>query len=90
MMGHFMNNFYALKDKTELATPHAVDAISHVKADAKVLKYCLRKAKKGIIMNLLTCRQPTHIIAKHACEHGLGVFHLESGVSWSWVIPEYM
>ena len=90
MMGHFMNNFYALKMKTEVAVPHSVLITNRVKEDAKLHKTFLEKAQKGISMNLLTYRKPNHIIIGDACEHGLGAFNLESGVGWRWVIPEYL
>ena len=90
MMGHFMNNLYALKEKTEVAHPHSVLIPTRAKEDAKLHKVFLRKAQKGINMNLLTFRKPTHIIVGDACEHGLGAFHIESGVGWRWVIPEHL
>ena len=88
MMGHFMNNLYALKDKAESASPHSVAITHRVKADAKIHIHCLKKAQLGISMNLLTFREPTHIIIGDACEHGLGAFHLESGIGYSYIIPE--
>ena len=39
-------------------------------------------------MNLLTFRNPNHIIIGDACEHGLGAFHVQSGRAYSWIIPE--
>ena len=88
MMGHFMNNMYALLDKAELAIPHAVVIPTRAKEDARLHRQLLEKAKSGISMNLLTFREPTHIIIGDSCEHGLGAFHLESGIGWKWIIPE--
>ena len=38
-------------------------------------------------MNLLTFRRPNHLIIGDACEHGLGAFHVESGIGFRYIIP---
>ncbi len=87
MMGHFMNNLYALEEKAFVAKPHAVKITPRARADAELHKKCLKKAHTGISMNLLTFRKPTHLIIGDACEHGLGACHVESGVGYRYVIP---
>jgi hypothetical protein len=88
MMGHFMNNLYALKEKAKATLPHSVPVSARAKADAKLHKKFLEQAKIGVNMNLLTFREPTHIIIGDACEHGMGAFHVESGIGWKYIIPE--
>ena len=90
MMGHFMNNLYALEEKAFAALPHAVKITPRAKADARLHLKCLEKGRIGISMNLLTFRKPTHLILGNACEHGLGAGHVESGVSYAYVIPEHL
>ena len=87
-MGHFMNNLYSLEQKAEVAVPHSVNIKIRAKEDAKLHKCFLQKSQKGISMNLLTFRIPTHTTIGDACENVLGSFHAESGVGWRWVIPE--
>ena len=60
-----------------------------------VLKYLdlwktfLHTANKGISMNLLTYRQPTHVYRSNACKHRLGgLSALER--AWIWLIPVHL
>ena len=87
-MGHFMNNLYSLEQKAEVAVPHSVNIKIRAKEDAKLHICFLQKSQKGISMNLPTFRIPTHTTIGDACEHVLGALKVESGVVWSWVIPE--
>ena len=82
MMGHFMNNIYSLDQKAEVAFPHSVKIQRRAKEDVKLHKIFLQKSQKGISMNLLTFRKPTHTTIGYACQYGLGDFHVESGVGW--------
>jgi hypothetical protein len=50
------------------------------------LRY-LEQATKGINLNLITLRRPTHSLRSDACEHGIGGYNLESGKAWRWEIP---
>ena len=86
MMGHFMNNLYSLEEKAFAAIPHAVKITARAKADAKLHKKCLVKARDGISMNLLTFRKPNHLIIGDACEHGLGALNVKSGVEYEYII----
>ena len=90
MMGHFMNNLYALEKKAFATKPHAVKITPRAKADARLHKKCLEKGHIGISMNLLTFRKPTHLILGDACEHGLGACHVKSGVGYTYVIPPWL
>ncbi len=88
MMGHFMNNFYSLEEKAFAAKPHSVKITARAKADAELHLKCLKMARNGISMNLLTFRKPNHLIIGDACEHGLGAFNVESGIGYRFIIPE--
>jgi hypothetical protein len=47
----------------------------------------LPKIHKGISLNLLTYRRPSHILFSDACPKGLGGYSLTSGCAWRWEIP---
>ena len=49
----------------------------------------LPAALKGVNMNLLTYRIPTHIYRSDACEHCMGGYSA-SGRAWRWVIPAHL
>ena len=50
----------------------------------------LQKARKGILMNLLTYHEPTRIYLIDACDIGIGGFS-SKGRAWRWQIPkEYL
>ena len=88
MMGHFMNNFYSLEEKAFAAKPHSIRITARAKVDAELHLKCLKMARDGISMNLLTFRRPDHLIIGDACEHGLGAFNVESGIGYRYIIPE--
>jgi hypothetical protein len=44
-------------------------------------------AKKGIDMNLIAFRKPTHIYRSDSCPFGLGG-HSDEGFAWRFEIPE--
>ena len=89
MMGHFMNNMYALEIKASTSN-HNIRLSQRAKEDAKIHIEFLKQAEVGISMNLLTYRMPNHIIMGDACEHGLGAFHVESGRGFTYAIPDYL
>ena len=88
MMGHFMNNLYALEIKAAKSISHNQKILNRVKEDLQLHRKFLKIANEGISMNLLTFRNPNHIIIGDACEHGLGAFYVQSGGAYSWIIPE--
>ena len=88
MMGHFMNNLYALEIKAAKSIPHNQKIPKIVKEDLQLHHKFLKIANEGISINLLTFRDPNHIIIGDACEHGLGAFHIQSGRAYTWIIPE--
>jgi hypothetical protein len=47
----------------------------------------LPKIHKGININLLTYRRPTHILFSDACPKGLGGYSANTGKAWRWPIP---
>ena len=57
------------------------------KEDLLLLNSFMSKAHKGINMNLLSFRRPTHVYCSDACPQGLGGFN-NKGVAWRWQLPE--
>ena len=87
IMGHFMNNLYALEIKLSKNPQHNETIPLQVKEDFKLHLKFLSSVHEGISMNRLTFRRPDHFILGDACEHGLGAFHEASGRAFAWIIP---
>ena len=88
MFAHFLNNLRNLQIKAERAA-HNVRINYRVKEDLKLSKAFLKKASKGISMNLMTFRAPNKIYINDASEHGLGGFATH-GRAWRWCIPSHL
>ena len=87
IMGHFMNNIYALEIKLSKNPQHNEKIPLRVKEDFRLHLKFLSSVHRGISMNRLTFRKPDHFILGDACEHGLGAFHEASGHAYAWIIP---
>ena len=53
-----------------------------VRQDLQVWTKLLAKAHKGISLNLLTCRRPTHVMIADSCPYGMGGFSVRTGKAW--------
>ena len=80
-----MNNLYALEMESS-ESKHNTKFTRNVRKDAKLHVQFLEKARLGINMNLLIFRKPTYTTIEDACEDGLGSFHVESGIAWTYEI----
>ena len=89
MMGHFMNSMYALEMKA-CNSDHNVRISKNAKEDAALHIQFLKQAEAGINMNILVYRKPNYITIRDACEHGLGGFHVNSGIAWTYEIPTHL
>ena len=54
--------------------------------DLDLMLLFLVKANKGINLNTVTFRSPTHIYFADACPHGIGGYN-QTGKAWRWQIP---
>ena len=50
----------------------------------------LEYAGKGMSMNLLTFRHPTHRFRSDACLYAVGGYDLQTGRAWRWIIPKHL
>ena len=57
--------------------------------DMKLMIYFLDVANKGIDLNMLAYRKPTHIYRSDSCPAGLGGYSHE-GFAWRFYIPKYL
>ena len=89
MMGHFMNNLYALEIKA-CDFDHNIKITKNAREDAALHIKFLKQAEVGISVNILVFREPNYITIGDACEHGLGAFHVQSGVAWTYEIPTHL
>jgi hypothetical protein len=55
--------------------------------DLKLMLNFLKMANKGISLNSITFRRPTHVYRSDSCPAGLGGYSHE-GFAWRWYIPE--
>ena len=81
-----MNNLYASEMKSS-ESKHNIKVTRNARKDAELHIQFLEKARLGINMNLLTFRKLTFTTIGNACEHGLGVFNVETGTAWTYEIP---
>ena len=59
-----------------------------VKADLRLFKRILAVAKRGINMNNIVFREPTHVYRSDASSHGIGGYNLLTGKAWRFKLPE--
>ena len=56
---------------------HNMKVTRNSRKDAKIHIQFLEKGRTGININLLTFRKSTYTTIGDACEHGIGLFHVE-------------
>lgn len=85
-MRHFMGRLYralfrakARSGWTSLSTNELQDLSIH----CDFLQY----AKRGVLLNNIAFRKPTHIYRSDASEFGLGGYSIISGQAWRWELP---
>ena len=85
MFGHFLNNIRQTEIRaTASDKPQIINR--RTREDLILATKFLNLARKGVNLNLMTFRVPTHIYINDASEHGLGGFATH-GRAWGWVIP---
>ena len=88
MFGHFLNNVRSTEIRAT-STNRAQTINKRTREDLKLAQKFITKAARGVNLNLLTFRRPTHIYICDACEHGIGGFATH-GRAWTWVIPPHL
>jgi hypothetical protein len=71
-MKHFMNRLRMEKNRAAKNTRKKIKLREVALKDLSLHLHFLKKANKGINMNLLTFRKPTHVYRTDACEFGIG------------------
>ena len=84
---HFLSRLRKLQFKARFRRQITIPNL--VIEDLRLWLDFLKKANKGVSMNLLTFRKPTNTYRSDACEHGLGGFS-EQGHAWRWEIPNHL
>ena len=85
MFGHFLNNIRNTEIQAT-ATGKSQMLNKRTREDLKLAEEFLQRADRGINLNLISFRVPTHIYINDASEHGIGGFATH-GRAWVWVIP---
>jgi len=85
MMRHFLNR---LRSALLRSLKSGWTCLSiHEKGDLHLLQSLLEKSTRGISINNVVFRKPTHIYRSDASEFGLGGYNLISGRAWRFEIP---
>ena len=84
---HFLSRLRHLLQKSKFKRLIRIPRL--VIADLNLWHDFLLQANKGISLNLLTIRSPTHVYRSDSCEHGLGGYSA-SGIAWRWEIPTHL
>ena len=85
MFGHFLNNIRHTQIKAAAARrPHLIN--KRTRDDLILAQSFLDHAVRGVNLNLMTFREPTHFYINDASEHGIGGFATH-GRGWAWTIP---
>ncbi len=82
---HFLSR---LRELQRMATHgRSIQINEPCQADLRLMLQFLDIAKKGIDMNLIALRKPTHIYRSDSCPFGLGGYS-DEGFAWHFEIPE--
>ena len=81
---HFISRIRHLKDRSHNRRDIIIPA--PVLEDIKLFIKMLAIVHKGISMNLVTYRSPTHLYRSDACPAGIGGYN-HKGRAWRWFIP---
>jgi len=85
MMRHFLNR---LRSALLRSLKSGWTCLSiYEKGDLHLMQSLLEKSTKGISINNVVFRKPTHIYCSDASEFGLGGYNLISGRAWRFEIP---
>ena len=82
---HFMSRLRILRDRSRAG--FRIPFRPQVLADLRLWCSFLRLAHRGIDMNLISFRRPTHVLRTDASEHGIGGFCARSGRAYTFEIP---
>ncbi len=82
---HFMSRLRDLHSTTKRRRSVKING-EHV-GDIKLMLNFLKIANKGISLNSIAFRRPTHIYQSNSCPAGLGGYS-HKGFAWRWYLPE--
>jgi hypothetical protein len=85
---HFLGRIRTAKHRA--SKRRRIHISDNVQADLSLWLAFLSSAGKGIDMNNLTFRHPTHVSRVDASEHGLGGYSLVTGKAWRFEIPTHL
>ena len=84
---HFLSRLRTLKFKA--SRRRSVKLEQKHRDDLLLALRLLNKSNKGISMNLLSFRKPTHCYRADACHWGIGGYNSE-GRAWRWELPTHL
>jgi len=84
---HFLSRTRQLVDQCQRRNRRWVRLPAQVKDDLSLFRELLTVAHRGISMNNIVFRVPTHIYRSDASSHGMGGYNLRNGKAWRYQFP---
>ena len=87
MVHHFLSRLRELQRKASRNKRWPTKLNSECRHDLRLMQQILAKASRGVDMNIVAYRRPTHVYRADSCPHGLGGYSNE-GYAWRFKIPD--
>ncbi len=87
MVHHFLSRLRELQRKASRNKRWPTKLNAECRHDLRLMLGILLKASRGIDMNIVAYRRPTHVYRADSCPHGLGGYSSD-GYAWRFKLPE--
>jgi hypothetical protein len=84
---HFLSRIWELHTTARRANLRHIHFTDIIIDDLNLMRSFLDRAYRGIDMNLITYRQPTHVYRSDSCPAGIGGYN-HQGFAWCYYFPE--
>jgi hypothetical protein len=84
---HFLGRLRHLVTRGQAKGHRWVRLTSHAKADLRLFQRILTRTRRGVSMNNIVFRKPTHLYRSDASGKGLGGYSILSGAAWRFPLP---
>ena len=87
MVYHFLSRLRELQRKASRNKRWPTKLNAECRLDLRLMLQVLAKASRGIDMNIVAYRRPSHVYRADSCPHGLGGYSSE-GYAWRFKVPD--
>ena len=84
---HFLSRLRELHTRASRSNRRSIHIPPICITDLKLMEYFLQKAHKGVNMNQIAFRRPTHVYRSDSCPAGLGGYS-HMGFAWRYYLPD--